>query len=43
MMHFRNLIITLILLSWIQFSAENNEYLEVWKPEVNIKYSFFLF
>lgn len=39
-MRLRNLFTTFIVLSWIQFSAENNEYLEVWKPEVNLKSSF---
>lgn len=37
MMQLRNLFITLIMLTGIRFSAENNEYMEVWKPEVKPK------
>lgn len=37
MMQLRNLFITLIMLAGIRFSAENNEYMEVWKPEVKPK------
>lgn len=36
-MRFGSLLITFLLLSWIQFSSEKSEYLEVWKPEVNLK------
>lgn len=38
MMQLRNLFITLIMLAGIRFSAENDEYMEVWKPEVKPKY-----
>lgn len=37
MMQLRNLFITLIMLAGIRFSAENDEYMEVWKPEVKPK------
>lgn len=43
MMRFGSLLITFLLLSWIQFSEQNSEYLEVWKPEVNFKFIFFYF
>lgn len=35
-MRLRNLFTTFIVLCWIQFSAEDNEYLEVWKPEKDV-------
>lgn len=37
MMQLRNLFITLIMLAGIRFSTENDEYIEVWKPEVKPK------
>ncbi|XP_075883192.1 osteoglycin, paralog b [Nelusetta ayraudi] len=36
MMRLRHLFTTFIVLCWIQFSAENDEYLEVWKPEKDV-------